>query len=485
MGIEWNIVIVLGLLVVTILLFAFEVFSVDVVTLIMLLILVVTKVLSPADAFSGFSEEIIIMLASIFVVGGALQQTGVLDFITGKLHRLASGSEPWVVFLLLIVCSALSAFMNNTTVTAMFIGPVLTLASQRKWAASRMLLPMAYASILGGTCTLIGTSTNLAVSGFIAQEQMEPLGLFEITPIGLIIAVTGIAYLMLLGRRLLPAHVEQGRDFVIQNYVSEIVVLPRSPLIGQRAPESDLAKTGFHILRVLCDGQDVPVNSEHTLREGDVLVVAGNVDNLARIRAAEGVQIQARLVRGGQELQSADTKIAEVLVTPHSDLLDRTIEAIQREEHGLTILAIHRRGHALEENTGSMQLKVGDLLLVQAHKDVLHALRRERELAILGELTPQAFTRQKGLYALLFFLAALIVGGLNLLPLSFCFLAAAILVIVSRCLTIEQAYEFIDWRLLILIGGMTAFGLAIEQTGVRSCWPKASTTCYLHWGSWV
>lgn len=457
--------IVLGLLVVTIVLFALEIFSVDVITLITLLVLVGTRVLSPADAFSGLSEEIIVMLASIFVIGGAMQETGVLDTITGTLNRLASGSEHRVIFLLLVVCSALSAFMNNTTVTAMFIGPVLTLARQRRLAASRMLLPMAYASIFGGTCTLIGTSTNLAVSGFIAQEQMKPLGLFEITPIGLIITATGIAYLMLLGRRLLPAHLEQAREFVIQDYLSEIVVLPRSPLIGQTPPASDLAKTGFHILRVLRDGRGISLDCEPTLQEGDILVVAGNVDNLARVRAAEGIQIRARLVRGDQELQSADIKIAEVVVTPQSDLLDRTLDSIRREEHDLTILAIHRRGHALEENTGSMQLKVGDLLMVQAHKDVLQALKREREVAILGELNPPALKRRKGVYVLIFFLAALIAGGLNVLPLSFCFLAAAILTVLSRCLTVEQAYQLIDWRLLILIGGMTAFGTAIQQTG--------------------
>jgi di/tricarboxylate transporter len=470
--IEWNIVIVLTLLVVTIVLFALELFSVDIITLSMLLILVGTKIISPADAFSGFSEEIIVMLASIFVIGGALQETGVLDTITGKLNRLARGSELRIIFFLLIVCSVLSAFMNNTTVTAMFIGPVLALARQRKLAASKILLPMAYASIFGGTCTLIGTSTNLAVSGFIAHEQMKPLGLFEITPIGLVITATGIAYLMLVGRRLLPAHLEEAREFVIQDYLSEIVVLAQSPVIGQRALESDLVKKGFHILRAWRDSRGIPVNSGLVLEEGDVLVVAGNVDNLVRIRAAEGIQIRARLERGDEELQGADTKIAEAVVTPQSDLLDRTLDAIHREEHGLTILAIHRRGHALGENTGSMQLKVGDLVMVQAHKDVLQALRRERELAVLGELNPPALKRKKGMYALLFFVAALILGGLNLLPLSICFLAAAILVVLSRCLTIEQAYELIDWRLLILIGGMTAFGTAIEQTGAAELLAK-------------
>jgi di/tricarboxylate transporter len=449
---------------------------VDVITLAMLSVLVASNVLTPATAFSGFSEEIIVMLASIFVIGGALQETGVLDAITAKLNRWAGADERRILLLVLVLCSGLSAFMNNTTVTAMFIGPVLTLARERRLAPSRMLMPMAYASIFGGTCTLIGTSTNLAVSGFISREQMKPLGLFEITPIGLIITITGIAYLMLLGRRLLPEHFEPPRNFLIQDYLSEIVVLPQSPLIGQPALQSDLAKTGFRVLRVLRDNRGIPDASHGTLKEGDVLVVAGNVNNLVGIRDGEGIQIRARLTRAGQEWQGANTKIAEALVTPHSDLLDRTLDAIHQEEQGLAILAIHRRGHALEENTSSMQLKVGDLLMVQAHKDVLQALGRERELAILGELNPPALKRRKGLYALLFFAAAIVIGGLNLLPLSVCFLGAALLVIVFRCLTIEQAHQFIAWRLLILIGGMTAFGAAIEQTGAAKLLANAIDT---------
>ena len=462
---DLNIMIVLGLLVVTIVLFAFEVFSVDVITLGMLLVLVGIRILSPAEAFSGFSQEIIVMLASIFVIGGALQETGVLDAVIGKLTRPAGASEVRILFVILVSCSGLSAFMNNTTVTAMFIGPVLTLARQQGLASSRMLLPMAYASIFGGTCTLVGTSTNLAVSGFIAREQMKPLGLFEITPIGLVITVTGIAYLMLVGRRLLPNIPEQAKDFPTRDYMSEIVVLPQSSLVGQRALQSDLAKNGFRILRAIRNNQGVPIDPEFRLEAGDVLVVAATVERLVQVRAAEGIQIRARSAQGGQEFKEADMKIAEVLVTSQSDLLDRSLDSIQQEEYGLKILAIHRRGHAWVENIGTMRLRVGDLLLVQTHKDVLEGLQRQRELAILGQFTPPALKRRKGLLVVVFFLAALVIGGFQLLPLSFCFLAAALMVILFRCLTIEQAYEFIDWRLLILIGGMTAFGVAIEQTG--------------------
>ena len=479
---EWNIVIVLTLLVITIILFALELFSVDVITLIMLLILVATKVLSPADAFSGFSEEIIVMLASIFVIGGALQETGVLDAVIGKLTRPAGTSEVRILFVILVVCSGLSAFMNNTTVTAMFIGPVLTLARQQGLASSRMLLPMAYASIFGGTCTLVGTSTNLAVSGFIAREQMKPLGLFEITPIGLIITAAGIAYLMLVGRRLLPKNPDQAKDFLIPDYLSEIAVLPQSPLVGQRALESDLAKKGFRILRAIRNHQGVPIDPEFALQADDILVVAANVENLIQVQAAEGIQIRVRLVQGDHDLRGMNIKFAEVLVTPQSDLLDRSLDSIQREEHGLNIVAIHRRGHASTDNIGTMRLKVGDLLLVQAHKDVLEGLRRERELAVLGQFTPPQLKRRKGLLVVVFFMAALVIGGLHLLPLSFCFLAAALLVILFRCLTIEQAYEFIDWRLLILIGGMTAFGVAIEQTGAAQLLARGIDNLLSAWG---
>lgn len=461
----WKIGIVLGLLAVAILLFAIESLSVDVITLILLLGLIGTRVLSPADAFAGFSEDIIIMLGSIFVIGGALQATGVLDALVAKLIRIGGKSENRLVFLILIVCSGLSAFMNNTTVTAMFIGPVIGLAHKRKLAPSRILLPLAYASILGGTCTLIGTSTNMAVSGFIARERMEPLGLFEITPMGLIIVATGITYLMLLGRRLLPARDEGPPDFAIEDYLSEIIVMKNSRLVGQKMSQSDLSKMGFRILKVLRDGEALIADAEVIIQEADVLLVTGNVRNLAQVQTKEGIEIKARLKLDDRDLQSANTKIAEVVVMPRSDLVGRTLQTIQDEERGLVVLAINRWGQPLHEDVSATDLQTGDMLLIQAHEDDLRTLKRERKLAVLEELSPPTLKKRKGLYVAGFFLAALAASAFELLPTSICFLAAAVLTVLFRCITIEQAYEFIDWRLLILIGGMTAFGVAIEQTG--------------------
>ncbi len=464
----WQIALVLALLVLAVVLFALESVSVDLLTLGLLLALVGLGILTPREAFAGFSEEVIIMLASIFVIGGALQETGALDAVGAKLIKLAGGGENRLLFLLMAFVSALSAFMNNTTVTAMCVGPVMALAAKTKISPSKILLPLAYASILGGTCTLIGTSTNIAVSGYIVREQMQPLGFFEITPIGLIIVAVGIAYMMVLGKRLLPAHRDESltEDFAIRDYLSEIVVMPGSPLIGQRVFRSELSKLDFRILKVIRGPQQFVPNDQSFIQEADLLLVTGNIENLMKVKTTEGIEIKADLKIGDQDLQYEDTKIAEALVTPQSNLAGRTLkETNYQQEYGLTVLAVHRRGRPLREKIGAIKLKVGDLLLVQGRQERIAAIKRKRELAVLEELGPAAPRHRKSLFAVGIFAAAIVASGFNLLPPAVCFLAAAVLIVLFRCLPAERIYETIDWRLLILIGGMTAFGTAMDKTG--------------------
>ncbi|MBI2822908.1 MAG: potassium transporter TrkA, partial [Acidobacteria bacterium] len=191
-----QIVIVLGLLAAAVALFAMEVFSVDIITLLLLLALVVTRVLSPAEAFAGFSNEIIIILAAIFVISGALQQTGAIDAAGAMLHRVTGSNVSRLLVAVMATSGGLSAFMNNTTATAVLVSPVMGLARRAQVNASKLLMPLAFGSIMGGTCTLIGTSTNIAVSGYIAKAGMQPLALFEIAPVGLILVLVGILYML-------------------------------------------------------------------------------------------------------------------------------------------------------------------------------------------------------------------------------------------------------------------------------------------------
>lgn len=462
-----SIAFVLLLLVLAIVLFASEKLSVDIVTFLLLIALVVSGILTAEEAFAGFSNDIIIILGAIFVISGALQETGVLDLLGNRLLRVASTRVGKLQLLIMSASSAVSAFMNNTTVTAMLQPPVIGVAKRAGLSPSKLLMPLAFASILGGTCTLIGTSTNVAVSGYIKANGMDELGLFEITPIGLVIVAVGMVYMMTIGRRLLPEHREEGlmADYRIREYLSEIIVLPGSPLVGQKSFESDLTLLDFRILKIIRAGEQFLPSSRVFIEEGDTLLVEGRVENLMKIKIIEGIEMKAEAKLGDLDLQSSNFRIAEVLLTPQSELIGRTLrEANFRRYYGLTALAIYRFGQSLREEVADTILRVGDLLLVQGPEDRVDALVGHPGLSILEEVRRSKYDPRKGLLTVIIFLLAVIAGGFELMPLSIAFLSAAVLTVLLRCISVERAYEFIDWRLLVLIGGMTAFGVAMEKT---------------------
>ena len=498
--------IVLGLLVVAVGLFATRALPVDLVTIFLLLALVLTGILEPTEAFAGFSSQIIIILGSIFVINGALLEGRVIDLVSAWLLRVAGGSVNKLQLTTMSVVGGLSGFMNNTAVTSLFIGPTMSIARKLKISPSKLLMPVCFASILGGTCTLIGTSTNVAVSGELAKQYKtdldewkanggtdwngdgtidsadylqyaeannlkiyKPLGLFEITPVGLLIMGVGIAYLMFFGRRLLPDYPDESlaEGFNIREYHSEIVVMPGSRLIGQRVFESSLAEMEFRIVKVLRKKRSFVPNTRSVIEEGDVLLVSGSMEDLMAVKDASGIEIHAETKLEDEALQTDDVKIAELLITPKSTLIRRTLkEANFRQRFGLAVLAIYRHGQSLGRKLGVIRLRAGDLLLVQGSEERLLSLEHGTNLLRLDVTeAPSSDRRQKGFRALAFFAVAVIAGGLGLAPLPICFLSAAALTVATRCITMQKVYEVIDWRVLIVIGGMTAFGAAMRESG--------------------
>jgi len=498
--------IVLGLLLAAVWLFATRALPVDLVTIFILLALVLTGILKPTEAFAGFSSQIIIILASIFLINGALIEGRVLDVVTAWLLRVAGGSVSKLQLTTMSVVGGLSGFMSNTAVTSLFIGPTMSIARKLKTSPSKLLMPVCFASILGGTCTLIGTSTNVAVSGEIAKQHevdlakwlansgidlngdraidaadylqyakennikiYEPLGLFEITPVGLLIMGVGIVYLMLFGRRLLPDYPEESlaEDFNIREYLSEIVVMPGSSLIGQQVFESSLAEMEFRIVKVLRKKRSFVPNIRSVIEQGDVLLVSGGMEDLMAVKDASGIEIHAETKLEDEALQTEEVKIAELLITSTSTLIRRTLkEAEFRQQFGLAVLAIYRHGQSLGSKLGAIRLRAGDLLLVQGTEERLQSLQHDTNLLRLDATeAPSVDRRQKGFRALAFFAFAVIAGGLGLAPLSICFLSAAALTVATGCITMQKAYETVDWRVLIVIGGMTAFGTAIRESG--------------------
>jgi di/tricarboxylate transporter len=463
-----SIFLVLFLLVAIVAVFAFEWVSVDLATLILLAILVLSGILTVDEAFSGFSNEIIVILASIFVLSGALMKGGVLDHLSEVIHRIAGGSRNKVLLCVMPVTTFISSFMNNTTTTAVMMPAVLGLCRKSRLSPGKVLIPLAYASMLGGTCTLIGTSTNVAASGYIQSTGLAPFSMFEFLPVGLAICGLGLLYVVLVGHRLLPDTRETGFEerYSIREFLSEVVITRDSPLAGQALRDSRLGQMGLQVRAVLRGGRRLEAEPSLRLEEGDLLIVQSSREGLLQVKETAGIEIKPDLKEEDLELTSAAMKIAEAILMPQSSLVGRTIKELDfRRRFGLTVIAIYRKGHALATRIGGLPLRVGDVLLIQGRPEQLRTLADSPDLLILQEVEHQPARRLKGLYAVGIFLLAVIASTFEWVPLPIAFLLAALAVVGTRLITMEEAYDLIDWRLLILIAGMTSFGLAMRKTG--------------------
>jgi di/tricarboxylate transporter len=459
---------VLALLVTVVVVFAFEWIPVDVATLLLLIVLVITGTLSLEDAFAGFSNDIIIILASIFVLSGALMKGGVLDYLGETIHRIAGGSQAKVLLCIMSVTAFISSFMNNTTTTAVLMPAALGLCKRSRIAPSKALIPLAFASMLGGTCTLIGTSTNVAASGYVKAYGLAPFSMFEFLPVGAAVCAAGILYMLLLGHRLLPARTEASEpEYSIREYLSEVVISPGSPLAGKAIRDTHLAEMGLQVRAIQRGDQRLYPDPYVQLEPGDLLIVQASREGLLQVKETAGIGIRSDVpIEGARDLASEAVGIAEALLMPQSGLIGRTLKELDfRRRFGLAVLAIYRKGHALAARIAELPLRIGDVLLLQGKPERFRALADNADLWILQETEHRPSQRRKGLYVVGILLLAVLVSSLQWVPLPIAFLAAALAVIGTRLMTMEEAYNLIDWRLLILIAGMTSFGKAMQQTG--------------------
>lgn len=461
-----EIALVIGLLIVALVLFSTEKFSVDVVTIALLVVLILSNIITPKEAFEGFSSDFMIILASLFVISASLSETGLLDKIGFQLIKLVK-SKTLFVFYTMFVTGFFSAFMNNTTVTALVTGPVVGMCRKLSISPSKVLIPVAYASILGGTCTLIGTSTNVAVSGYMNGIGLEPLAFFEILWIGLILFATGLVFMVIFWKRMLPDYKESSftEEYNIKQYLSEIVISEESNLVGQSAFRTDLAQWDVRIIKIVRGKNELIPNRFSRIEANDILIVECKAEDLIKIKESSGLQVLADTI-SDEEIQSAKIRLAEVLITPGSRLLDRTLkEARFRQNFDLVVLAIHRLEDTVSQKIGNLKLKIGDVLLVQGTQETINANRNSTDFSFIGDFRITMYKERKGILSAIIFIVAVLAGSLELVPLSVAFLTAALLVVMVGALNAERIYKVMDWKLLILIGGMSAFGTAMQNSG--------------------
>jgi len=461
-------IVLLALLGAAMALFILEWLPIDVVALLLLIALVLTGILEPAEAFSSFGQEVVVILASVFVLSGALVRTGALAWLASSLSRLAGQSENRLLIWVMMAAATSSAFLSNTNSTAVLMPATIEAGKKASVPPSRLLLPLAFASMLGGTCTLIGTSTNMASSGLFVGLGLEPLGMFELAPVGLVLVGLGVVYFLLLGRRLLPPAPEGPltEQYEIERYLSELIVDEESPLAGLRISESPLAKMDIMVLAVVRGDRQFVPRSNSRLEVGDLLIVKAPGESLLEAEDRPGIRLEATTAAEIQEHGAEALRLAEVMVMPRSPLQGRTLHGMGfRHRYGLSVLAVHRRGHSHPVRLDRLPLRTGDVLLVQGSEENLEAFTRHWSFWLLGEVDRVPFRRRRGWTALGALLGAVLAGSLGWLPLSVALLMAALVVILARCISVEEVYRHVEWRLIVLIAGMMSFGLALQKTG--------------------
>jgi di/tricarboxylate transporter len=473
----------LALLAGVVLSFSLEKIPVDITTLFLLCALVVLKLLPLKEAFSGFSSEIVIVLGSIFVLSGALIKTGVMDSFGTAIQRIAGNSKTKVLLCLMPATSFVAAFMHNTTTTAVFLPAVLGLCKRTRINPGQILIPFAFASMMGGTCMLFSSSTNIAASGYMRSQGLTPIGLFEFLPVGLVVIAVGILYLLLFGPRLLPESGEGSftEEYNIREYLSEVVVTPGSPLAGQAI--RDLHLTALTVLAVNRGREAMYAAADTRLEEGDQLIVKASREGLLEVKRIRGLEIVPDLQLGslgkfGKFGQFGDRdlagggalKIVEAIVMPQSMLVGRTLRDLDfRRRFGLTVIAIHRRGQALPTKIRYLPLRVGDVLLLQGNALSFEKLSDGAiDLWVLEETAHHAAAPRQRLLAIGIFAAAVVAAGTGWVPLPIALLVGALSTVVAKLITPEEAYKAIHWRLLILIAGMTAFGTVMASSGTAA-----------------
>ncbi len=472
------IAITLVLLVVAIILFATEKIPVDVVGLLLVMALVITQVLTVQEAVAGFGNEIIITIAGLFVLIGGLTKTGLVDMIGRRIGQLAGDNVFVLTALIMILAAASASLLKNTTTTAMFLPIVIGLAAKTGIAPSKLLMPLAFGAILGGSCTLIGTSTNLAVSGSIQRYGQAPFTMFELAPVGIVTLLAGLVYMLLIGRRLLPNR-GGGESFTEQNrmreYISELLVLPDSPLEGKTLAEANLTQhLDLNVLGIIrSDGEKInaPSASER-IRRRDMLIVEGTMPDILHVKEEAGLEIKPDFLLSDTELEGGNVELFEVLVLRNSRLANRTLKSLSfRERYNLTVLAINRHGRTFVSKLSAVELNFGDVLLVQGRRAGLDLLAGDEDILVLEDLSATANTRfEKRKWAVAAFLLFLtlslsgVVLGFHI-PLPIAVLAGVMLLLVTETVHHRELYSLIDFRLLVLIGCMMSFGVAMESTG--------------------
>lgn len=493
----------LSILLIAIILFITEWLRVDVVALLVVLALMLSGLLEPAEAIAGFSNPVVLTIGALFVIGGGVLQTGLATTIGNQILKIAGGSPTRLIATVMLTVALLSAFMSDTGTVAVLLPAVISLAASAQISPSKLLIPLSFGALLGGAATLIGTPPNLIVSEVLYESGAEPFQFFDYTPIGGLLILIGVVFMVTLGKRALPQRVpvqepqrletpEQiAQRYRLPNNLFLLRVRRNAPLIGKSIAECAFGArfnvTVIEIRRRPEPGTIVQIkealletetekleslkpNAETSLKADDLLLVQGSATDVTHLSASWNLGVQPADMQDSESLINQEVGLAEILLPPKSKLIGKTlIELFFGSRYHLSVLGIQRPGTEKSLNLKTTALRFGDILLVQGPwENILDLRKKRRDFVVMGQPESMlgSFNRIKAPIAAIIMLLMLVSMIAEILPLTTTAMLAALLMILSGCLTIDEAYGFVDWKSIVLVAGMIPMSTALENVGL-------------------
>lgn len=463
--------VVLGLAAVSIVLFATERLPVDLVALLVLGTLLVSGLVTVDEGLSGLSNEATVTVAAMLVLSAGLSKTGAVNFIGAALSRIGRRSFWLALVAIMLVVGFISAFINNTAAVAIFLPIVLGLARELKASPSKLLMPLSFASMFGGVCTLIGTSTNILVNSIAVKSGQPAFGMFEFAPLGLVFSGFGMFYMLTVGVRLIPARrgsEDLTESYGMGEYLTEIKLRREAASVGHKLKDSPLVRElDIEVLEILRGGDRVILPGPETvLRAFDVLRVRADVAKINRLAERVGIELVGRTKWDDGALQSEDAVLLEAIIAPGSVLVGESLRGIRfRQRYDAVVLALRQGSELRRVNLDRVLLRAGDVLLIEARLEQIKRLKEIDDFILVSEVGLPTFRRQQMLPALLIIGGVVAGAALNAVPIVIGSLLGCVLMVLTRCITLEEAYQAIEWRVVFLLAGVLPLGIALEKTG--------------------
>ena len=455
----------------TVVMFIWEKVPIDVTSLIVMALLILSGSVTMKEGISGFSNEAVITILFLYLLGAGLKKTGAVNVIGRYMLRFAGRGKRRGLLAIMVVSGLLSGLLNNTAVVMIFIPVVFRIARFSKESPSKLLMPLSFASIAGGTLTLIGTSTNILVSGISEDAGYGRFGMFEFTMIGGFLFVSFLLYMFFFGVRLIPRRRSTDSladSYDLKDFITEVVITPDSPLVGKRLYNSSLTTDLELDIIEIKDRKGITwlPDDYEILEANDVLIVRGSIDDIMLLKTLPGIQFSKSFELEDEDLRSNETTLIEVVVGPNSSVARSTVDEIDfRDLYDAIPLAIRRRGELLGGRLGETELRFGDDLLIEVRKEAYQSLLRSGDFIFTQELEKTDYDEKKVSMALAIVAGVILLAAFNVLHILEGALIGTILMFILKIISIREAYRDVDWRIIFLLASLIPLGIAIENSG--------------------